>query len=318
MGQSDQRSCAVCQRVVEIKSNFDPDTPVRNSRQRVRFRAGSGQHQRIILLSYAAVCTGAAESAGPGGEGKMEKRRTPAPGAPRDYAIQDRDGKRFSPGGSARPGNRRRDTKISSGRDFGKRQARLLTHPRARAPVEAPVHGRKIRGPRDLQEARIGSGAQDRPARRYRGAGHVSRLRRVARAPAGSQSSQLPKGGGSHRMGERPAPAGGSASSTGTGHGGAAGAAPEPAPQIPDGRLTQRYSGVIPASFISFDHFAWSARMKRANSSGASPAGSAPRPSIFSRTSRSASTRFTSAESFATVAAGVAAGASRPNHPTAS
>src|SRR6266571_2622928 len=182
-----------------------------------------------------------------GGEEWMEKSRTPAPGAPWDYAIQDRDGKRFSQGGSARAGNRRRDTKVSSGRDFGKRQAPLLTHPRSRAPVEALVYGGEIRGPRDLQEARIGSGAQDRPARRYRGTGHVSRLRRVARAPAGNQPSQLPKGGGSHRMGERPAPAGESASSTGTGHGCATGAAPEPAPQIPDGRLTQRYSGVIPA-----------------------------------------------------------------------
>jgi hypothetical protein len=74
----------------------------------------------------------------------------------------------------------------------------------------------------------------------------------------------------------------------------------------------------IPASFISFDHFAWSSRMKRANSWGVSPEGSAPRPSIFSRTSRSASTRFASAEIFATVACGVAAGASSPNQPTAS
>src|SRR5260221_8680708 len=119
-------------------------------------------------------------------------------------------------------------------------------------------------------------------------------------------------------MGERPAQPGGSPSSIGTNHGRAIGAAPEPAPQAPGGRLTRPYSGVIPASFISLDHFAWSPRTKLANSSGVLPAGSAPRPSIFSRTSLIASTRFASAESFATVAFGVAAGASRPNQPTAS
>src|SRR5438105_8527388 len=119
-------------------------------------------------------------------------------------------------------------------------------------------------------------------------------------------------------MVERPAPPGGSPSSIGTNHGHVAGAAPEPAPQTPDGRLPRRYSGVVPASFISLDHFAWSARMKRANSSGVLPAGSAPRTSIFSRTSLIASTRFTSAEALATLAFGVAAGASRPNQPTAS
>src|SRR5262249_13343581 len=73
----------------------------------------------------------------------------------------------------------------------------------------------------------------------------------------------------------------------------------------------------MPASFMSLAHFAWSSRMKRANSSGVSPAGSAPRTIIFSRTSRSASTRFTSYEAFATLALGVAAGASSPNQPTA-
>src|SRR5207247_4753045 len=119
-------------------------------------------------------------------------------------------------------------------------------------------------------------------------------------------------------MGEGPAPAGGAPSSIGTNRGRAPGAAPEPAPQAPGGRLTRPYSGVIPASFISLDHFAWSARMKRANSSGVLPSGSAPRPSIFSRTSLIASTRFASAESFATAALGVAAGARRPNQPTAS
>src|SRR2546429_9433202 len=119
-------------------------------------------------------------------------------------------------------------------------------------------------------------------------------------------------------MGERPARAGRSPSSIGTVHGSGPGAAPEPAPQAPDGRLDQLQSGVIPDSFISLDHFAWSLRMKRANSSGVLPAGSAPRPSIFSRTSLSASTRFASAESFATVPFGVAAGASRPNQPIAS
>ena len=35
------------------------------------------------------------------------------------------------------------------------------------------------------------------------------------------------------------------------------------------------YSGLIPSSFISFAHFAWSSRMKAANSSGLSPEGSA-------------------------------------------
>src|SRR5258708_32095363 len=119
-------------------------------------------------------------------------------------------------------------------------------------------------------------------------------------------------------MGERPAPSGGSPSSIGADHGHVTGAAPEPAPQTPHGRLTRPYSGVIPASFISLDHFAWSPRMKRANSSGVLPAGSAPRTRIFSRTSLIASTRFASAESFATVSFGVAARASRPNQPTAS
>src|SRR2546429_2900208 len=78
-------------------------------------------------------------------------------------------------------------------------------------------------------------------------------------------------------MGERPARAGRSPSSIGTVHGSGPGAAPEPAPQAPDGRLDQLQSGVIPASFISLDHFAWSLRMKRANSSGVLPASSAPR-----------------------------------------
>src|SRR3989442_13488487 len=111
-------------------------------------------------------------------------------------------------------------------------------------------------------------------------------------------------------MGEGPAPAGGSPSSIGTDHGHAPGAAPEPAPQTPDGRLARPYSGVIPASFISFDHFAWSSRMKRANSSGAFAAGSGPRTSIFSRTSPIASTPVTSAGDFGTVPLGVAARAS--------
>src|SRR5882672_7812746 len=119
-------------------------------------------------------------------------------------------------------------------------------------------------------------------------------------------------------MGERPAPAGGSPPTIGTNQERATGAAPEPPPQTPDGRLTRHYSGIIPASFISLDHFAWSSRMKRANSSGVLAAGSAPRPIIFSRTSLIASTRFASTESFATVAFGVAAGASSPNQPTAS
>src|SRR5882724_9273577 len=63
-------------------------------------------------------------------------------------------------------------------------------------------------------------------------------------------------------MGERPAPAGGSPRSVGSYLGRGIGAAPEPAPQAPGGRLTRPYSGVIPASFISLDHFAWSPRTK--------------------------------------------------------
>src|SRR5438552_2574180 len=74
----------------------------------------------------------------------------------------------------------------------------------------------------------------------------------------------------------------------------------------------------MPASLISFAHFAWSSRMKRANSSGVLPPGSAPSAVIFARTSACASTLFTSALSFSTMLPGVAAGASRPNQPTAS
>src|SRR2546430_13975164 len=73
----------------------------------------------------------------------------------------------------------------------------------------------------------------------------------------------------------------------------------------------------MPASLISFAHFAWSSRMKRANSSGVLPPGSAPSAVIFARTSACASTLFTSALSFSTMLPGVAAGASRPNQPTA-
>src|SRR3989442_190346 len=119
-------------------------------------------------------------------------------------------------------------------------------------------------------------------------------------------------------MGEGPALAGGAPSSIGTNRGRAPGAAPEPAPQIPAGRLNRHQSGVIPASFISLDHFAWSSRMKRANSSGVLPAGSAPQPSIFSRTSLIARTRFASAESLATLAFGVAARASTAQQATPS
>src|SRR5437667_254056 len=74
----------------------------------------------------------------------------------------------------------------------------------------------------------------------------------------------------------------------------------------------------MPACLISFAHFAWSSRMKRANSSGVLPPGSAPSAVIFARTSACASTLFTSALSFSTMLPGVAAGASRPNQPTAS
>jgi len=61
------------------------------------------------------------------------------------------------------------------------------------------------------------------------------------------------------------APAGGSPSAIGPDPGRGPGAARSHRRQ-PRRRLTRPYSGVIPASFISFDHFAWSARMKRANS----------------------------------------------------
>src|SRR3989475_10535568 len=60
----------------------------------------------------------------------------------------------------------------------------------------------KARGFGDPKEDRIGSAAQNRPPRCYRGTRHISRLRFVARPPAGNPSSQLSRGGGSRRVAE--------------------------------------------------------------------------------------------------------------------
>ena len=71
----------------------------------------------------------------------------------------------------------------------------------------------------------------------------------------------------------------------------------------------------MPRSRMSFDHFAWSSRMKAANCAGVLPEGSAPSATILCLSSSSASTAFASAESLSTTAFGVAAGASSPNQP---
>src|SRR2546427_4479672 len=49
----------------------------------------------------------------------------------------------------------------------------------------------KARGFGDPKEDRIGSAAQNRPPRRYRGTRHISRLRFVARPPADRKSTRL-------------------------------------------------------------------------------------------------------------------------------
>ena len=233
MGRSDQACRGFCNVGRELKSKCTL-IPCRDSRPGVRLRAGNGPRQRIILPSCAAVCSDGPNPGGPRGD---EWRRGGRRGAPRDYAIQDHDGTRFSQGRFARKGNRRRNAKVSSSSGLRKREVPLFARPRARALVENAVHGRKIRGPRDLQEDCVGSSAQDRTPRRYRRAGHVARLRSAARAPAGNHSSQLSQRVACRRMGERPARAGRSPSAVGTVHASGPGAAPEPAPQVPDGRL---------------------------------------------------------------------------------
>ena len=126
-----------------------------------------------------------------------------------DYGIPDLRRKRFSQGGVARPGNPRRDTEVSSRRGIGQHRSPVLARSHARAPVEASVHHREARGSEDSLENRIGSDAQNRPPRRYRGTRYVPRLLLIARPPAGNASPQLSKGGGSRRVAEGPPPGGG-------------------------------------------------------------------------------------------------------------
>src|SRR2546425_8408128 len=147
MGRSDQYAARFATWVVELKlcrRDFPTTRPL---------GASGGQRRQIILLSCAVVCADGPKPDGRGRMDRMEKRGTPH-GRPGDYAIQDRDGTRFSQGGSARTGNRRGNEKVLSRSRLRKREARLLASARARALVENAVHGRKIRGPRDLQEAR--------------------------------------------------------------------------------------------------------------------------------------------------------------------
>src|SRR6266704_1289229 len=160
MVQSDQGSRAFCNVGRELKST-SVDT-LSGSRQRAARPPWGGQWTSSTNNTLCAAVF--ADGPGPAAHGGWMEMRGPH-GRPGDYAIQDRDGTRLSQGRSARTGNRRRNKKVSSCSGLRKREARLLTHPCARALVENPVHGRKIWGPRDLQEARIGSRAQDRPRR---------------------------------------------------------------------------------------------------------------------------------------------------------
>src|ERR1700741_5254006 len=77
-------------------------------------------------------------------------------------------------------------------------------------------------------------------------------------------------------------------------------------------------SGFMPESFITFAHFGISDLMAAANSAGELPMTSSPRSANLARTSANGSTLTVSRWSLRTIVAGVAAGASRPNHGVAS
>src|SRR5712691_6943281 len=124
MVQSDQGSGAFCNVGRELKSNSVDARPP----------WGGQWTSSTNNTSCAAVF---ADGPGPAAHGGWMEMRGPH-GRPGDYAIQDRDGTRFSQGRPARTRNRRRNKKVSSRSGFRKRQARLLTHPRARPLVEDP------------------------------------------------------------------------------------------------------------------------------------------------------------------------------------